>query len=273
MSLISKPTASPNRVEMLVDFLKTNNNKYSKKDLELMFSPDSGSVFKEVYSIVEMLGLLVIKDDIVYHNIENKKNKTKEIIKSSLFNIEDTTNYNFNISLAWLLVQNQNELISFKDNVGNRFLRDLTEQILDTEFSNNARFQHFIYWCEYLGFINKISISGEIYICPDPTHAIKNELEQNFKKEERFSAKDFFMKLSKSLPVLEYGIIREKVNGILRDGLSLPNGTLSYSTSLAIIRLEQQKVISLESKSDAEVITLLDGINNKRISHIKYLGL
>lgn len=272
MSLISKPTASPNRVEMLVDFLKTNNNKYSKKDLELMFSPDSGSVFKEVYSVVEMLGLLVIKDDIVYHNIENKKNKTKEIIKRSLFNIEDTTNYNFNISLAWILVQNQNELISFKDNVGNRFLRDLTEQILDTEFSNNARFQHFIYWCEYLGFINKISISGETYICPDPTHAIRNELEQNFKKEERFSAKDFFMKLSRSLPVLEYGIIREKVNGMLRDGLSLPNGTLSYSTSLAITRLEQQKVISLELKSDAEVITLLDGVNNKRISHIKYLG-
>ena len=80
------------------------------------------------------------------------------------------------------------------------------------------------------------------------------------------------MKLSKSLPVLEYGIIREKVNGILRDGLSLPNGTLSYSTSLAITRLQQQKIIALESKSDAEVITLLDGVNNKRISHIKYLG-
>lgn len=272
MSLISKPTASPNRIEMLVDFLKINNNKYTKKDLELMFSPDSGAVFKEVYSVVEMLDLLVIKEDVVYHKIENKKNKSKEIIKRSLFNVENTTNYNFNISLAWLLVQNQNELINFKDNVGNRFLRDLTDQISDTEFSNNARFQHFIYWCEYLGFVNKISISGETYICPDPTHAIKNELELNFKKEERFSVKDFFMKLSKSLPVLEYGIIREKVNGILRDGLSLPNGTLSYSTSLAITRLQQQKIIALESKSDAEVITLLDGVNNKRISHIKYLG-
>ena len=100
MSLISKPTASPNRIEMLVDFLKINNNKYTKKDLELMFSPDSGGVFKEVYSVVEMLDLLVIKEDVVYHNIENKKNKSKEIIKRALFNVENTTKYNFNISLA-----------------------------------------------------------------------------------------------------------------------------------------------------------------------------
>ena len=272
MSLISKPTASPNRIEMLVEFLKTNNKKYTKKDLELMFSPDSGSVFKEVYSVVEMLNLLVIKEDIVYHNIENKKIKNKEIIKRSLFNIEDTKNYSFNVSLAWLLVQNPKELISFKDNVGNRFLRDLTEQIPDTEFTNNARFQHFVYWCEYLGFVNKISISGETYISPDPTQAIKNELELNFKKGESIPVKDFFVKLSSFIPMLEYGVIREKVNSMLRDGLSLPSDTLSYSTSLAIIRLEQQKIISMESKSDAEVVTLLDGTNNKRISHIKYLG-
>ncbi|MAC83373.1 MAG: hypothetical protein CL624_04490 [Arcobacter sp.] len=272
MSLISKPTASPNRIEMLVEFLKTNNKKYTKKDLELMFSPDSGAVFKEVYAVVEMLGLLVIKEDIVYHNIDNKNRKNKEIIKRSLFDIQDTKNYNFNISLAWLLIQKPNELISFKDNVGNKFLRDLTEQISDTEFTNNARFQHFIYWCEYLGFVNKISISGETYISPDPTQVIKNELEFSFKKGERLSVKDFFLKLSSLIPILEYGVIREKVNGMLRDGLSLPSGTLSYSTSLAIIRLEQQKIISLESKSDAEVVTLLDGTKNKRISHIKYLG-
>lgn len=272
MSLISKLTASPNRVEMLVDFLKTNSKKFTKKDLELMFSPDSGSVFKEVYSVVEMFNLLVMREDIVYHNIENKKKKNNEIIKKSLFNSEDIQNYNFNLSLTWLLVQNPKELINFKDNVGNKFIRDLTEQVLETELTNNARFQHFIYWCEYLGFVNKISISGETFICPDPTQVIKDELEISFKKGGRYSVKDFFIKLSTSIPVLEYGVIREKVNSMLRDGLSLASDTLSYSTSLAIIRLEQEKIISFESKSDAEIVTLLDGTINHRISHIKYLG-
>ena len=272
MSLISKFTASPNRVEMLVDFLKTNNKKFTKKDLELMFSPDSGAVFKEVYNVVKMLDLLVIKEDVVYHNIENKKKKNNEIIKNSLFNSQDINNYNFNLSLAWLLVQNPKEPINFKDNVGNKFIRDLTEQVLENEFTNNARFQHFIYWCEYLGFVNKVSISGETFICPDPTKVIKDELKISFKKGDRLTVKDFFKKLSTSIPVLEYGVIREKVNIMLRDGLSFADDTLSYSSSLAIIRLEQQKIISFESKSDAEVVTLLDGIQNQRISHIKYLG-
>lgn len=272
MSIISQFTAGPNRVEMLIDFLKTNKNKYTKKDLENIFSPQSGSIFKEVFKVVEMLNLLTIKEDLVFHNIDNKKKSTIEIIKDAIFNVEYIKNDNFSLSLAWLLVQQPHELISFQDNVGNILIKDLTEQVSEVELTNTANFQHFIYWCEYLGFVNKISISGETFISPDPTSAIRAELNINFKKNTTYTVKDFFIMLSKNLPVLEYGFVREKITPILRDGLFIPADTLSYSTSLAIIRLEQQNIISLESKSDADIITLLDGVNNQRISHIKYLG-
>jgi len=272
MSIISQFTAGPNRVEMLIDFLKTNKNKYTKKDLENIFSPQSGSVFKEVFKVVEMLNLLTLKEDLVFHNIENKKQSTIQTIKNALFNIDYIKDDNFNLSLAWLLVQHPKEMISFKDNVGNRLLKDLTEQVSDIELTNTANFQHFIYWCEYLGFVNKIAMSGEIFINPDPTIAIKEELKVNFKKNITLTIKDFLIKLSANLPVLEYGYVREKIEPMLRDGLVLPIDTLSYSTSLAILRLEQQNIIALESKSDADIITLQDGINNRRISHIRYLG-
>lgn len=272
MSIISQFTAGPNRVEMLIDFLKTNKNKYSKKDLENIFSPQSGSVFKEVFKVVEMLNLLTIKEDLVFHNIENKKQSTMEIIKGAIFNVDYIRDDNFNLALTWLLTQHPQELISFQDNVGNRLIKDLSEQVSELELTNTANFQHFIYWCEYLGFVNKISISGETFISPDPTIAIKEELNINFKKNTTSTVKDFFIMLSKHLPVLEYGFVREKITPMLRDGLVVPADTLSYSTSLAIQRLEQQNIIALESKSDADIITLQDGINNKRISHIKYLG-
>ncbi|RLA82176.1 MAG: hypothetical protein DRG78_07975 [Epsilonproteobacteria bacterium] len=272
MSIISQFTAGPNRVEMLIDFLKTNKSKYTKKDLENIFSPQSGSVFKEVFKVVEMLNLLTIKEDLVLHNIENKKQNTLKIIKDAIFNIDYIKDDNFNLSLAWLLVQHPQEMISFQDNVGNRLVKDLSEQVSELELTNTANFQHFIYWCEYLGFVNKISISGETFISPDPTIAIKEELNINFKKNTTFTVKDFFIMLSKNLPILEYGYVREKITPMLRDGLFIPIDTLSYSTSLAILRLEQQHIVSLESKADADIIILQDGTNNQRISHIKYLG-
>ena len=182
----------------------------------------------------------------------------------SFENIKKTLPLNENSGLLSQLLKEQEEQ--------DKIIKDLTEHTDGLELTNTSSWQQFIYWCEYLGFVNKISISGETFISPDPTTAVKEELKVNFKKNITLTIKDFLIKLSANLPVLEYGYVRDKIEPMLRDGLVLPIDTLSYSTSLAILRLEQQNIIALESKSDADIITLQDGINNRRISHIRYLG-
>ena len=272
MSLIRNWNATPNRICIFLDFIKTTKNKYTKQDLENIFTPQSSSFFKEIFQIMEMLDFITIQEDIVIYTIENKKKSNLEIIKNAIFTIDNIKINNFNLALSWLLVQKPQDIISFSSTVGNKIIKDLTEHTDELELTNTSSWQQFIYWCEYLGFVNKISISGETFISPDPTIAVKEELKVNFKKNITLTIKDFLIKLSANLPVLEYGYVRKKIEPMLRDDLVLPIDTLSYSTSLAMLRLEQQNIIALDSKSDADIITLQDGINNRRISHIRYLG-
>ena len=93
MSIISQQTAEPNRIEMLINFLRKNKKSYSKLDLEIDFSPPNGkknsdakgSTFNDVYSVTEQLGLIEIEKDIVKLKIENLKEPISKIIKESIF--------------------------------------------------------------------------------------------------------------------------------------------------------------------------------------------
>jgi len=271
MSLFtSRVGTTPNRVEMLIEFLQNNTKSLTRKELKELFSPkDDSTAFNDVYGFCQLFKITIIVNDIVTLNV-NKKNSNASIIKEVLFNSNLIKDDNFLEVLSWLLSQNQDKLIDRSTKVRSILIADLNNEI-DEELSEQA-WQNFIYWAEYLGFASKLPIGNMTYILPDPTIGIKEELNTNFQKDTIFTVKDFFIKLSANLPVLEYGYIREKINQMLRDGLALPSDTLSYSTSLAMLRLEQQDIISLESKSDADIITLQDGINNRRISHIRYLG-
>ncbi|MCK4440540.1 MAG: hypothetical protein KAU90_00945, partial [Sulfurovaceae bacterium] len=93
MSIIGQPTGEPNRIEMLINFLKENKKSYSKLDLEINFSPPNGkknkeakgSTFKDVYIITESLGLVEIEKDIVKLKIKNPKQLTSQTIKEAIF--------------------------------------------------------------------------------------------------------------------------------------------------------------------------------------------
>ncbi|SFV65462.1 hypothetical protein MNB_SV-12-1225 [hydrothermal vent metagenome] len=61
--------------------------------------------------------------------------------------------------------------------------------------------------------------------------------------------------------------------GYTREGLQLSDSFLSFSTSLALLRLEKRGLISLEHKSDADSLSLQSDTENSRIiSHIVYRG-
>lgn len=277
MSIISNVTAEANRVEMLIDFLKTTKKQYSKQDLEDIFSPSSGRkgdepVFRAVYTVTDSLGVIEIENDSVKLNIKHSRFDTSKIIKEAIFNDEFLKKDNIAHAIAWLLIQNSIGSLGWSDNIVNTVNKDLNENFTDFGLTNNSRWQHFGYWCIYLGFATKIYVAEKSYLCPDPTKAIENELANIFKNTKELVIKDFQNSISKILPVLEQGYIREEISSSAREGLQLANNTLSFATSLALIRLESRKVIKLEHKSDANSITIQNGKNNRIISHIVYIG-
>ena len=275
MSVIGNLTAQPNRVEMLIDFLKKDKKLYSKSDLEAMFSPQSSSVFREVYSIVESLKVIEIENDIVKLKIQNSKQLTSEIIKEAIFKDSFMKKDEFTLALSWLLIQNTQSLnaLEWSGQVNNMVLKDLNEEFGELDLTNSGRWQHFGYWAIYLGFATKISIAGKNYLCPDPTEAIEGELRRVFKESKELLIRDFFEYLAKEIPVLEFGSVRNRIMDKAREGLQLPDNQLSFSTSLSLLRLENRGLISLEHKSDADSLSLQSDTGNSRIiSHIVYRG-
>jgi len=127
MNIASKSTATPNRVEILLDFIKSENKQYTKKELQELFSPQSDSVFKGNFSVLDSLGLIIIEDDIVKLNINSTKRPIHEIIKNEIFNDEFMYKDNFVFSLAWLMIQNSDSIegLGWSGQVNNRILKDL----------------------------------------------------------------------------------------------------------------------------------------------------
>lgn len=274
MNIASKSTATPNRVEMLLDFIKSENKQYTKKELQELFSPQSDSVFKDNFSVLESLGLIVIEDDIVKLKVSPNKRSMQEIIKNSIFNDEFMYKDNFVYSLAWFLVQNSESIegLEWSGQVNNRILKDLQENFGELDLTSNAPWQNFFYWSNYLGFSNKQDIGGKTYIFPDPTDAIFNELKFIFTDSKELKIKEFLTNLAKVIPVSEFGTARKKILDAIREGLALSDNQLSFATSLALLRLEERKLIKLEQKSDADSMTLKNSHENRIISHIKYIG-
>ncbi len=278
MSIISNVTAEPNRLEMMLAYLKSTKRQYTKQELEDIFSPSNGrggsSVFREVYTVLESLGLVKIEDDLVKINLPNKKQTIEKTIKEAIFNKDFLERDNMAFAIAWLQTQNSIKSLNWSDSIGNVVKSDLNDeyQELDLTGTDATRWKHFGYWCIYLGFATKIYVAEKTYICPDPTNAISMELKKIFTKTKELTIKDFLISLSTILPVLEQGQVRKKINESIREGLQLSENTLSIATSLALLRLQEQQKIKLEHKSDADSVSIQNGRNNEIISHIIYLG-
>ncbi len=278
MSIISNVTAEPNRLEMVLEYLKSTKRQYTKQELEDVFSPSNGrggsSIFREVYIVLESLGLVKIENDLVKLNLPNTKQTIAKIIKEAIFNKDFLERDNMAFAIAWLQTQNSIKALNWSDSIGNVVKSDLNDeyQELDLTGTDATRWKHFGYWCIYLGFATKIYIAEKTYICPDPTDAISIELKNIFTKTKELTIKDFLISLSTILPVLEQGHVRKKINESIREGLQLSENILSIATSLALLRLQEQNKIKLEHKSDADSMSIQNEHNNEIISHIIYLG-
>lgn len=280
MSILSNFAAEPNRLEMLVNFLRSENKTYTRSELEDLFSPKSGrgesSVFKEVYSVANSLDIFEFEEQEsgssrISIKKELKNQSLINYLENKIFEKEFVLQDSLSFAISWLLIQNPKYPIDWSDNISTRIAKDLNNEFGELELTNNSRSQHFIYWCQYLGFSQKVSIGTKTFVIPDPTNIIFRHVSNIFSDTNELKIGDFIKKLSSKLPVFEDGWIRELVEDKAKEGLERNEQFISYSTSLALLRLEEKGSITLLSKSDADVMPF-SGVENRRITHIQYLG-
>lgn len=178
----------------------------------------------------------------------------------------------FTRSLAWSLYQ---EPIQFSGCLEKHeiFQGRINSQIEIADPLNDVKWRQFRRWAAFLGFIE-----GGLL---DPTLALKGEIEEIFTNASSFIISDnkstllpidkFLNQLSMSIPVLDGGEYQKRLQKV---GTSLPRWSdenLSPALSLALFRLERNKVISLERRADASLTKILD-MGHGHTVEVAYVG-
>lgn len=160
--------------------------------------------------------------------------------------------------ISWLLAQDIYASPMPWDGGGESLL---SKQVVGekTIFQNGTRWTNIRFWARYFGFATGDGGSFQI----DPTLAIRDELPFLFGEVRELPAKDFIDALNTRLPILDYGVYRQEVEGILSATTwrKPSEGHLSMSLSFALRRLDLDATIKLAGKADAGSSFRLTGKN------------
>tara|TARA_A100001015_G_scaffold22144_1_gene25163 strand:- start:4875 stop:5753 length:879 start_codon:yes stop_codon:yes gene_type:complete len=194
-----------------------------------------------------------------------KKNNTKLLIA------DGSLAGDFSTGASWLLSQPINLEIRTHFN-------NMASQISDENkrpVSNGTRFNRLIEYMKILGFVSGRNVDTII----DPTIAIKDELAQIFVNNNILPAQKFLDGLSDLIPVLDFGSYRKEIDDYLRSDVVKKTDDLEISPSLsfALLRLDQDRKISFESRGDADKAFQFSNFfkSSNQISsftHVNFLG-
>jgi len=124
-------------------------------------------------------------------------------------------------------------------------------------FKNKARWSGVKFWARFTGFL--AADSG----CIDPTRAIRDELPDIFQGSSSLPAGVFLRALASRLPVLDFGVYRQEVEGALNASVwrRPPEAHLSTALSFALRRLTLDRLLVLDAPADAGEAFALSGRN------------
>jgi hypothetical protein len=282
MSILISVDAVPSRVRALVNIV-ANEPGILREEVIRRLRPDGEGVQEaaRVYSETLRLGFIIEEEDTKKALLGEML--SKKIIKRDTDFIEacsrslivenldktDGSNYPFSRALSWLLTRP----VGMSTVWGGEFSGEITKDLDGNEIyelTNSTRCQAFGYWAHFLGFMEWLRWEGATYCNPDPTRAMSGLIPKIMDKGEEIPIKTFLSKLSKEVPVFEFGSIRNEVE----DRLKKPREerTISGATSLALTRLQVRGVLELSQPSDAEAWLLTDmEKKSERVSHVKFL--
>lgn len=176
----------------------------------------------------------------------------------------------FSKGAAWMLAQDVYTLPSSVSGWEGLVSRQLTDSDGTTIVQNDTRWNGLRAWMTYLGFARDAT-TWDV----DPTDAIRDELPDVFGSAKTLLVNEFLERLAVALPILDGGKYRRDVEGVLKDGLwPKPHaGSLSTSISRALQRLDRDRTITLEQRSDAGEGISLTGRAGKRWRDVSHVSL
>lgn len=233
--------------------------------------------FTEVEEKVELPNDLRDVEDFVFKDalrtavrraVFEKKNNPEDLF----FQNKDSLASDFTRTIAWSMFQEPLQFSSCLRNLSTYQTR-WTGQFPNAKTLNDVWFLQLRRWAEFLGFFE-----GGVLDC---SLAVKGEIDEIFLNASSFIIEEnevsllpidkFLSQLSIAIPVIDGGLYNKR---IAKAGTSLPNWSdeqLSPCLSLALYRLEVEKVISLEAKADAALTKILD-VGHSQTIEVSYVG-
>jgi hypothetical protein len=180
---------------------------------------------------------------------------------------ENSRNQDLAIVLSWYLSQDVGSAPGDWTSVERQVVADTGEKL----GLNDASFGQVRDWSRAVGLAwahDNPAATSRLWLVPDPTAQIRWRLPEIFGSVgARIRIQDFVAALGRLCPVLETGVFREQMEA----RLGVVRGTrLSTTTAFALLRLQDEGVLELTLRSDADAMILPDGSEDVRISEIAW---
>lgn len=174
---------------------------------------------------------------------------------------EENRSADFSRAVCWMLAQDIHQFVPTSySQVEPKSLEQAhsADVIL---FQNDTRWSGYVSWATFLGFGRSDSGKASGGFITDPTPAVVGAVKSLMPNNKDVPIKNFLDGLSESLPVLDGGDYRQKVEEKLRpEKWKAPASTdVSSSLSRALLRLQSQGILRLEKRSDSDAQMRLVG--------------
>lgn len=295
MSIISKPTVTPNRVGILVAYLGSHGEEgMLPAELDDILSPaavgshgleeaptdsDSATV-RELREEARALGLLEDADGGRIRVPEGLRQlagpSLREYLDLALTSPDRADQHGqlaFTRALCWFLAQDPASPPGWRDTsrliVGQQLVPE-RQSLVDM---NDLGYQNFVYWSRYLGYAWRMRVSLSTShlepVVPDPTSVLQGHIQAVLREQRELPIGDLMAAISVRTVVFESGSVREEIDEAFIPTLRRPGYQLSRSTSIALSRLERRGILRIERRADsAHAVSLSLWPDTTPITHI-----
>ena len=186
---------------------------------------------------------------------------------------EENRSADFTRAASWMLAQDVHRFVpsSYSQVEPKALEQAKSEEVI--LFQNDTRWSGFVSWATFLGFGRSDSGKSSGGFITDPTPAIVGGIEKLIPKKKDVAITEFLDGLADSLPVLDGGDYRQKVEGKLRsEKWKAPTATnASSSLSRALLRLQSQELIQLNKRSDSDAQVRLIGRGARVVQSVTHI--
>jgi hypothetical protein len=288
VSLLSQPLAVPSRIKGATQLLAGERGQRIKRDsAEALLSPPSlkgesengdklAMVRRTLDECVKLQlflddgGFLVLNPELSRESLTpaNIRSVLPGIVLRLILNPSNDANHDLALALAWFMSQDALTAPSTWSAFGESWR---VSGVSEVPAFNDTRYANLSYWARYLGLAQLVStpVQGpnpENHLFPEPTVCLRKILREVFAgRANRLSIAQCLHQVSVRCAVFEQGSFRNRME---RYGPTPEPKHLSSVTSLAFLRIEDEGLIRLEMRSDADAIVLIDGKERRPVSDV-----